>query len=160
MIIVCLLFVRYCWLRYCCLESLDLPRIARPGAVCLVSIRGQARKARMDHFELEKLELANLSSTRVSNCSIPPSEVRRWGRSSRMHRCCRHSQSFECKCRPSPPPPRPRWGTPIRRTPPRRGCPIGWHHLSNATCLLRPRLVCVVISVRDRHNLPFEEILR
>ena len=30
----------YCWLRYRCLESLDLLRIARPGTVCLVSIRG------------------------------------------------------------------------------------------------------------------------
>ena len=30
----------YCWLRYCCLESLDLPRIARQRTVCLMSMRG------------------------------------------------------------------------------------------------------------------------
>ena len=65
----------YCWLRCCCLESLDLHRIARQEAVCLISIRGEARTTRIDKFELEKLELNNLSSTRVSNRIIPPSEL-------------------------------------------------------------------------------------
>ena len=50
-----------------------LPRIARQGAVCLISMRGQTRTARIEKFELEKLELINLSSMRVSNCIIPPS---------------------------------------------------------------------------------------
>ena len=30
----------YCWLRYYCLKSLDLPRIARQGTVCILSLRG------------------------------------------------------------------------------------------------------------------------
>ena len=29
--------VGYCLLRYCCLESLGLPRIARQGTVCLIN---------------------------------------------------------------------------------------------------------------------------
>ena len=45
----------YCCLRYCCLESHDLPRIARQGTVCLVSIRGQVRKARIEKFELDEV---------------------------------------------------------------------------------------------------------
>ena len=59
-------------MRCCCLESLDLPRIARQGTVCLLSLRGQARKARIEQFELEKLEFMNLSSMRVSKRVIPP----------------------------------------------------------------------------------------
>ena len=41
-------------------ESLDLPRIARQGVVCQVSIRGQARKARIEKFDPKHgiLELA------------------------------------------------------------------------------------------------------
>ena len=42
-----------------------MPRIARQGAVCLIS-RGLARKARIEKFELD--------SMRVSNRIIPPSE--------------------------------------------------------------------------------------
>ena len=49
--------------------------------MCLVSIRGQARKARIDTFELEELELTNLSSMRVSNRIIPPSDHLRPGSS-------------------------------------------------------------------------------
>ena len=32
---------------------------------------------------------------------------------------------------------------------------LGWHYLSNATCLIRPHLiiVCVVDSFKDRHSL-------
>ena len=30
------------------------PRIARQGAVCLISTRGQARKARIEKFELDE----------------------------------------------------------------------------------------------------------
>ena len=63
----------YCRLRYCCLESADVPRTARRGAVGLsaITLRGQARKARTDKFELEKLELRNLGSMRVSDRIIP-----------------------------------------------------------------------------------------
>ena len=38
----------YCW------TEILLPRIARQGAVRLVSIRGQARTTRIEKFELEK----------------------------------------------------------------------------------------------------------
>ena len=41
-----------------------LPRIARQGTVCLIPLRET----------LAKLELRNLSSMRVSDCIIPPSE--------------------------------------------------------------------------------------
>ena len=36
------------------LTEMLLPQIARRGAVCLVSIRGQARKARIYEFELDE----------------------------------------------------------------------------------------------------------
>ena len=36
------------------LAEMLLPRIARQGAVCLVSIRGQALKARIEKFELDE----------------------------------------------------------------------------------------------------------
>ena len=42
-----------------------LPRIARRGAICPISIRGQAREARVEKS----------SSMRVSNRIIPPSET-------------------------------------------------------------------------------------
>ena len=35
------------------LTEILLPRIARQGAVCLISTRGQARKARIEKFELD-----------------------------------------------------------------------------------------------------------
>ena len=54
---------------------MPLPRIARQGTVCLISIRGQAQKARIEKLELEKLELRNLSSMRVSNRVVPPPAV-------------------------------------------------------------------------------------
>ena len=63
----------YCRLRSCRLESLDSPRIARQETVSLISLRGQARTARIEKVELGKLELGSLSSMRVSNC-VPPSE--------------------------------------------------------------------------------------
>ena len=49
----------YCWLRYCCLELLDREPF--------VQFRREDK--------LEKLELRNLSSMRVSNPIIPPSEI-------------------------------------------------------------------------------------
>ena len=30
---------------------------------------------------------------------------------------------------------------------------FGWHYLSNATCLMRPRVLCVFCSVKDDHTL-------
>ena len=39
-----------------------LPRIARRGTFCLIPIRGEAQKARIHKFELEKLELRNVYS--------------------------------------------------------------------------------------------------
>ena len=50
----------YCWLRYSCLKSLD----------------GELSNFNMAQYgdKLEKLELTNLSSMRVSNRIIPPSE--------------------------------------------------------------------------------------
>ena len=30
---------------------------------------------------------------------------------------------------------------------------LGWHYLSNATCLIRPHLFCALFSVKDHHNL-------
>ena len=45
-----------CWLRYRCLESHGLPRIARPGAVCRISTRGSARKARIEKSRLSPME--------------------------------------------------------------------------------------------------------
>ena len=36
------------------LTEIPLPRIARQGAGCLLSIRGQARKARIERFELDE----------------------------------------------------------------------------------------------------------
>ena len=46
------------------LTEIPLPRIARQGTLCLISIRGQARKARIDKFELDE---------GCSNRIIPPS---------------------------------------------------------------------------------------
>ena len=36
-----------------------------------------------------------------------------------------------------------------------RRASIGWHYLSNATCLMRPHLfyVCVCVALKDHHNL-------
>ena len=48
------------------LTEIPLPQIARQGITCLVSRRGSARTTR--------IELSNLSSTRVSDRIIPPSE--------------------------------------------------------------------------------------
>ena len=31
---------------------------------------------------------------------------------------------------------------------------LGWHYLSNATCLIRPHLFCVFRRVKDHHTLP------
>ena len=44
------------------LNEILLPRIARQGTVCLISTRGQARKAR-----IEKSELETLGETTVHN---------------------------------------------------------------------------------------------
>ena len=51
----------YCRLRYCCLESLDLPQIARQGAACVIPIR--------EEDKLEQLKLRNVSS-KNSNWTI------------------------------------------------------------------------------------------
>ena len=49
------------------LTEMLLPRIARHWPVCVISTRGQARKARIDNFELEQLEFINLSSKMMGN---------------------------------------------------------------------------------------------
>ena len=57
------------------LTEILLPRIARQRIVCLISTVGQARKVRIEKFELEKLESNNLSSMRASKRIISPSET-------------------------------------------------------------------------------------
>ena len=57
------------------LTEMLLPRIARQGSVNLISVRGFARKTHIYKVELEQLELKTLSSMRVSNRKIPPSDA-------------------------------------------------------------------------------------
>ena len=57
------------------LTEILLPRIARQGTVCLIPIRHSARTNRIEKLELDKLELRDLSSIRVSKRIIPPSET-------------------------------------------------------------------------------------
>ena len=40
----------------------------------------------------------------------------------------------------------------------RRQTWLGWHYLSNITCLIRPRVfyACVFRRVKDHHNLPHD----
>ena len=49
---------------YLLLTEMQLPRMARRGAACLVSVIGRARKARIEKFEFEQLEFMNFDQAR------------------------------------------------------------------------------------------------